>query len=288
MNRLMSTRAAMLLLLCAPAAAAAVVACSSSDSGGSSDNTNGATSCSDESLTVSFNPMYSSFDGTHTFQVPAVVDGVTASKVKWGISDDAIGSIAKDSESGGIMITVKKAGTATIVASAGDLCGSAKLTVTAATADDWQNGSDRYNDGITLGPPPGSGGGDGGGGGHGDGGRGAPNKELACTNCHGPTANSAFKDVAHTPEQTGGFSDTELENIFRNGEVPDGGYFDTDIVPYKQWQQFHKWDMTDEEAKGIIVYLRALTPESQEGSANFGGRFRDGGKAPHRDGGGGP
>ncbi len=56
---------------------------------------------------------------------------------------------------------------------------------------------------------------------------------TACTNCHGPTAtNGPFKTVSHTPEQTGGFSDTDLANIILNGEVPDGGYFDpTVLVP---------------------------------------------------------
>ncbi len=292
MNCLMSTRAAWLLVLCSPAIAGAIVACSGSDTASSSggSNTNGATSCTDESLDVSFKPMYSSYDGTHTFQVPAIVDGVSATKVKWGISDPDIADLAKDTTTGGVMISIKKAGTATIVASAGDLCGSSKLTVTEATTDAWENGNQRYNNGVTIGLPGShDGGGGGGGGGGGDGGgRGQPNKELACTNCHGPTANSAFKDVAHTPQQTGGFSDDDLEKIFREGTVPKDGYFDTDIVSYDQWQRFHKWDMSDEEAKGIIVYLRSLTPEAQEGAANFGGRFRDGGRPPPRDGGYGP
>jgi hypothetical protein len=93
--------------------------------------------------------------------------------------------------------------------------------------------------------------------------------------------------VQHTPEQTGGFSDADLMGIFQMGVVPTGGYFDTKIVSYAQWQQFHKWDVGD-SAKGLVVYLRSLTPAMQTGVPNFGGRFdggvRDGG-FPIRDGG---
>src|SRR5205823_3761794 len=121
--------------------------------------------------------------------------------------------------------------------------------------------------------------------------------ELACTNCHGDNTNSnaRYKDVQHTPEQTGGFSDDQLVPIFSMGQVPDGGYFDPDIIcpntrctpdqAYARWQSFHTWDMTDAEKKGIIVYLRSLTPAAQTGSSNFGGRC-DGGHCPRPDGGG--
>jgi hypothetical protein len=55
-----------------------------------------------------------------------------------------------------------------------------------------------------------------------------------------------------------------------------------------QWQGFHRWQMTDEEAKGLVVYLRSLTPTAQSGSSNFGGRFMpgDGGRGIRGDGGG--
>ena len=44
---------------------------------------------------------------------------------------------------------------------------------------------------------------------------------TACTNCHGPTAtNCPYKDVSHTPEQTGGFSDTDLQNIICTARSP--------------------------------------------------------------------
>lgn len=247
-------------------------ACSSSNS---SDTKPGSTSpaltsCATETLDVVFSPIYSAYESTHTYQVPAVVKGVAASAVKWGTSDPSMVDFAPDPSTGGTMLTIQKAGTAKIVASAGTLCGSSTLTVSAATPAQWAAGEKRYNNGVVLDVsmnPPSSA---------------TPTAmqaTAACTNCHGPTANNVFKTVSHTPEQTGGFSDDELRNIFRNGILPAGGSFDSSVVPLQFWQMFHKWTMTDEEAEGIIVYLRALTPEAQAGSFNFGGRL-DGGVPP--------
>jgi hypothetical protein len=92
----------------------------------------------------------------------------------------------------------------------------------------------RPDGGFMLFQPDGGGGGGGGGGGlrttdggsfyERDGG-------TACTNCHGPTAtNGPYRDVSHTPEQTGGFSDQELIGIFTGGMIPDGGYFDPSVI----------------------------------------------------------
>jgi hypothetical protein len=117
---------------------------------------------------------------------------------------------------------------------------------------------------------------------------------TACTNCHGPTAtDSVFKTVSHTPEQTAGFSDTDLQNIILNGQVPDGGYFDPSVVlpnceagancatfARNIWHSFHRWaDITPDELPGVICYLRSLAPQSQSGMSNFGAFFgRDAGR----------
>src|SRR5579872_5628278 len=94
----------------------------------------------------------------------------------------------------------------------------------------------------------------------------------ACTNCHGETAtNGPFTDVSHTPEQTGGFSDDEILNIVLHGTFPEGGYFDPTIAPYAAWQNFHRWaDIQPDQQRGIITYLRSLTPAPQKGQVNFG------------------
>jgi hypothetical protein len=287
----------------------AVAACSKSSSppgagggtggqgggGNGGGGNNGTTGCSNNQVTIVFSPMYSAFDGVHHFQIPAVVSGINPDAVTWSASDPSMVDIAVDDTTGGAMITAQKAGEVSIIATAGMLCGASKLTITAATTDDWEAGSARYNDGVVINRPP-RGGFDGGGNSDAsDASDAASPREAACTNCHGDNATLLqYKTVQHTPEQAGGFSDAELKNIFMNGMVPMGGYFDTMIVSYATWQTFHKWQMTDDEAKGIIVYLRSLTPSKQTGSGNFGGRFdagfpertpRDGGG---REGGGRP
>jgi hypothetical protein len=275
---------------------AAASACSSSGSttsgGGataSGDGGNGNTnvvnndapaSCTDanNALTVAFTPMYSAFDGVHTYQIPSIVLSVKDSVITWGASDPSMVTLAPDPILGGILITTKKAGTVTIVASAGGLCGTSLLTITSATPGDWDTGNQRYNDGVSVHL------GRGGATYDASAGVGGP----ACTNCHGPTAtDNRYKTVSHTPEQAGGFSDQDLIDIFENGIVPDGGYFDPSIVSYQQWQQFHKWsDITPDQQPGMVAYLRSLTPATQTGSSNFGG-LRDGG-GPRGDGGGFP
>jgi hypothetical protein len=233
----------------------------------------------------------------------------------------------------GVLITLEGTGNdggqVTVVATESTgACGESVLTITQNTIDDWNIGNARYNDGVALhtnAPAAFDGGGqmrltdggafdfDGGRPEGGMGGGGAPGLDFrtsdggsffetdggtACTNCHGPTATSGpYKTVSHTPEQTGGFSDMDLQNIIWNGEVPDGGYFDPTVLvsncdggsvctaqAMALWHSFHRWtDITSDELPGVICYLRSLTPESQNGSSNFGGRLgprRDGGARP--------
>jgi len=222
--------------------------------------------------------MYSAYDGVHTFQIPAVVNGVDQSQVTWSSSDASMVSLATDPITGGTMITVNGAGTTTITAQIGDVCGTSVLTIDSATTDAWDAGYSRYHDGVAAELPP-----DAGGGGHGF----NFNPQAACINCHNsdstPTPGSPFTAVSHTPEQAGGFSDSDLKGIFLDGNVPDGGYFDSTIVPQEVWHSFHQWQMTDDEANGIIVYLRSLTPAPQSGTSNFGGHNYDGGHGGHYD-----
>jgi hypothetical protein len=247
------------------------------------------------------------------------------------LSDPTQGNLQLEAfDNGGVLIpgvlitlsgTGNDAGQITVVAvESNGSCGTSVLNVTQNTVDDWNIGNARYNDGVALhlnlptrreaGAPvvPPDGGSDAGVVVRPDGGFGGLGLlasdagsyyetagGTACTNCHGPTAtNGPYKTVSHTPEQTGGFSDTDLQNIIWNGEVPDGGYFDPTVIitncdggpictaqALATWHQFHRWvDITADELPGVICYLRALTPEAQNGTANFGG-FRGG----RRDGG---
>jgi hypothetical protein len=239
-----------------------------------------------DGLPIKFNPIYSGYDGVHNYQVPVFVVGVDPASVTWGSSDPSYVSLQPYVS--GIMITTKKAGDVTIVATMGSKCGSAPLHITAFTPDDWNTGSMRYNNGNPLNldldaagladvtipdsglegfdasgidacayamPNP------------------FENPPAACTNCHGDMSNgkifgmTLFSDVQHTPEQTGGFSDDDLINVFVNGTVPPGGYFEGNIVPYCDWHTFHTWRdiSTPAEQKGMLAYLRSLTPMEQVG-----------------------
>jgi hypothetical protein len=265
-------------------------------SGGSGEVSDAAvaTGCPTNALTIVFKPMYSAYipNSVHTFQVPAVVNGIdpTAITINWTASDPTMVDLEPDPTTGGVMITTKNSGTVSIIANAGSLCGASLLTITAATDEDWMDGSARYNDGVVINRiPRGTGMGTGGAATEVDGGP----QQAACTNCHGPTATDLqFKTVAHTPEQTGGFSDTDLENIFQHGTFPIGDGtavapqgFDLSIVSYTLWQTFHKWDVGD-SPQDVVVYLRSLTPAAQTGTSNFNGGF-DGGVRPMGGGGGG-
>jgi hypothetical protein len=241
-----------------------------------------------DGLPIKFNPVYSGYDGVHNYQVPVFVEGVDPGSVTWGSSDPSMVSLQP--YVAGIMITTRKAGDVTIVAQMGSKCGSAPLHITAFTPQDWTTGSMRYNNGNPLNfdydaagispseipdaafdasgfdasgfdacalvtPNP------------------FENPPAACTNCHGDMSNgklfgmTLFSDVQHTPEQTGGFSDDQLINVFVNGTVPPGGYFNTTLLPYCDWHQFHTWRdiSTPAEQTGMLSYLRSLTPQEQVG-----------------------
>lgn len=230
--------------------------------------------CPKSAISILFSPMYSAYDGEHTFQIPAVVSGLDPTQVDitWSASDPEMVKIEPDPTTGGVMLTTRKAGKVSILANAGNLCGAASLTISDATPQDWADGSARYHDGVVINRLPRQTGGPGGGTGGS-----SSTANAACTSCHGDNASGAFKTVQHTPMQTGGFSDDELIKIFQEGVVPDDGYFDHSIVSYQLWQTFHKWDVGD-TPQSMVVYLRSLIPAAQTGMANFGGLIGGGGR----------
>jgi hypothetical protein len=248
--------------------AAVAVSCSSSSSGPPPATAAPIpkSSCVDAGLTIAFNPMYSAFDGTHLFQIPAVVRGSNGS-VTWSADERMVGMQADMERPNEVLIQMLKPGNVLInVESSDGKCGSAVLFISPAAESDWEIGNARYNDGHSLHLAAGA-----------TGGTGSP-LEMgsmggpACTSCHGETAtNGPYTNVSHTPEQTGGFSDEDLLNIILRGDFPDGGFFDTKVANRAAWHNFHRWtDITSDQQKGIITYLRSLTPVYQKGSINIG------------------
>lgn len=256
------------------ASAAQVAACSSSspsavanEAGPDSQVSAFDPVCTQGGLQIAFNPMYSAYDGKHIFKIPAVVYG-SNEEVTW-TADTSMVEMQIDSDlPNEVLIQVLNSGFTMIEAQSADgKCAVAPLTISPATAADWAIGNARYNDGTSLHLDAVATSGTGSALEMSDGSTGGP----ACTNCHGETAQSgAFRDVSHTPEQTGGFSDDDLLNIILRGTFPKGAYFDTSIVTYAYWQMFHRWtDIQPDQQRGIITYLRSLTPVPQKGQPIF-------------------
>jgi hypothetical protein len=199
------------------------------------------------------------------YQVPAIVSGVA--NAKWSADPADKVDIEDDMETGGVMITTRAAGEVKITATAGALSGTSTLHITAFTPQERADGEARYNNEIPLpsfmfdadaGPPmPGD--------------FTIPD-DLSCKNCHGSGAMAL--DVEHTPQQTGGYSDEELINIFANGTKPPGGKFKTMIPPFI-YTMFHTWGATEAEKKGLVAYLRSIAPAAQ-GEFDFGGLLNRG------------
>jgi hypothetical protein len=228
-----------------------LVGCGAADDGGAPPLIGGG-----GQLELAFSPMYSAYDGTHTFKIPAIVQNVMADK--WWIEPKEAADLVPDATNGGVMITTRMAGEFTVYAQAGSLKGQAQLIVTAATPDQWVAGETRYKNNVKItlpmGPP--------------DGGMGGPPgppefpDDAACGNCHGAVGERL--NVEHTPQQIGGYSDEELITIFMTGMKPAGSPFRSVIPPFI-YQMFHTWGTaTDEETSALVVYLRGLEPKSQE------------------------
>jgi hypothetical protein len=147
----------------------------------------------------------------------------------------------------GVMLTTRKAGDVTIVAfvTGTATCGTAPLHIEQFTTDDWNIGNARYNNGnpLVLNIDAGDSGFDGNfpEGGFDAAGFDASDlcarvKQMMIGNPFEGTMRSVhelprndeqrnalrmtlFMDVQHTPEQTGGFSGTDLTNVFVSGLI---------------------------------------------------------------------
>ena len=228
-----------------------------------------------QTLNVDFSPMYSGWDGMHTYQIPATIANAAVtgiSNVSWSASDTSMVDLAPANDGVGVMITTKKPGKVTITATAGPAIGKSLLTIAAYTPAQWSAGQARYNSGTTV---------TGHGGGGSDGGAGGGARDATCLSCHDPAAAASMatdsgRTVEHTPQQTGGFNDEQLKRIFMNGELPDSDANPLHISPTR-FMGFHQWSATDAEADGLVVFLRSLTPKSQ-GDLDFGGHGGGGGR----------
>jgi len=240
-------------------AAGALVACGGDEKGDDKSTDEGpAAGGSSGGLTLAFNPMYSAYEPEHTYQVPVIVDTLPPD-VEWSAEPADAVRIEANAQ-GAALLTMQKSGEVTIKAKTKDgKSGSAKLTIQAATPDEYKLGSDRYNSmqaairssdagAIGFGIDP----------------------SASCTNCHGDT--SAL-EVQHSPQQTAGYSAAELIKIFTEATKPEGIPQRT-TLPAMIWNQFHKWQMSDAEKQAIVVYLRSLPPKPTNANIDFLGAAR--------------
>lgn len=235
----------------------------------------GGQSCWSNDLPIAFAPdMYSAYiEGSNRiFMLPVLAQGAEGLTARWSASDPTMVKI-EPSYQGGMLLTMQRAGEVTITANANGRCGTSTLHITSATEEQWQAGIARYNNmyplpkitadagvpvdltNVVVDPP------------------GMP---PACTNCHGVTATSeVFRTITFTPNQTGGYSDQQLVDIFTKGVVPMDGYFSGSAAPASAWSVLHSWsDISAEQAQAIVVYLRSLNPRASSQPDNDPGFVR--------------
>jgi hypothetical protein len=210
-------------------------------------------------LTIVYPTMYSAYDGVHTFQVPAHVDGTAVELSGWTAIPATAVTFDPDPETGGVMITVQEAvPEITIAASAGPIGGTAPLYITEATPEDWERGEARYANGVEydlpmlnfadlINPdwvPP------------------EPPDNLACNNCH--TTGAKYFEIQHTPTQIARLSNEDLITILTTGMKPQGVDFRVLPEAFEHlYVGFHTWEASEEDQLGLIVYMRSLTPAGQ-------------------------
>ena len=217
-----------------------------------------------KALTIVYTNNHSAHDGQHNFVVPLHVDGAEPELSDWKAIPASAVTFDADPDTGGVLVTINEAvAEITIAVSTGDIGGTAPIHVTKATPAEWEAGNKRYNNGVDfmlpdldfsaiLDPnwmPP------------------MPPPNLACNNCH--SSGAKYFEIQHTPTQMARFSDAELTDIFTKGTKPPGYGFR--VLPpmlgsttnVQIYEMYHKWDTTPEEIKGLIVYLRGLTPAGQ-------------------------
>jgi mono/diheme cytochrome c family protein len=168
---------------------------------------------------------HSGWDGTHTYRVPVAVYGAT--DVTLEADDGSIVSIAPTqledtSQDPGtyFIVTAHAAGTVTLTAKTAGGSASATLTIASYALADFAVGEHRYLNAATSGP--------------------------ACIQCHSPNGG-----IDHSPSQMASATDGDVISVITTGVLVEG-------KPITQVK--HKWAVSDQEARGLVAYLRALPP----------------------------
>jgi hypothetical protein len=189
---------------------------------------------------LSFSPdtSYSGFDGMHAFKVPIAVydagDDLKVTATDPSAATIAPVKLAQPTKPDGthdngryFMITVKKAGTITLVAESHGKKAQATITATSYPTERWTAGEARYTNAGSNGDPP-------------------------CTQCHAGSAG-----IDHSPASMASATDTALGTVITTG-ISTAGF------PIKEMSKGHRWEVSDEERDGLVTYLRGLEPRGFE------------------------
>jgi hypothetical protein len=224
-------------------------------------------------LDVIYDTAYSAYVPDQVFQVPFHVQDSAVVLGDWfaipadAVSFDEDPDIAAE-DGGGVLVTVlADVPEITIGVHSGMLGGTAPLHITSGTPELWEMGRARYDNGVEYELPeltaedfamllldpnymiP------------------APEPNTSCKTCH--STGAKYFEIQHTPTQAARFSDDELKTILTMGTKPAGIGFRVlpdmlgDKTNVQIYEEFHRWEGSDDEIKGLILYLRSLTPTGQ-------------------------
>ncbi len=213
-----------------------------------------------KAIKINYPVSYSGFDGVHTFKVPMSSLCGPEPLANWHAEPASAVTFDDDPDNAnGVMVTIIAAvPEITIAVVDGTKGGKAPLHVTIGTPAQWELGNTRYHTGsdwtlnITapMAPPP----------------------DTKCTVCHGSNSSATF-NVQHTPTQAARISDEGIKQIMTTGTKPADVPFrvlpptfmfgTTTLTNAELYKMFHLWKATDDQIKGMILYLRSLTPTGQ-------------------------
>jgi hypothetical protein len=79
-----------------------------------------------------------------------------------------------------------------------------------------------------------------------------------------------------------------LQATFLYGQLPPDFFYDESVLPLEIWRAYHRWTLTQDEARGLVVYLRSLEPRPEARDPDVSGFMRpwlkpEGGVVGERD-----
>ena len=194
--------------------------------------------------------IHTGYDGSAEFRVPVYTDlsKHVFGEAQWSTGDSSIVQVEPVDEpsqypSRGVwaMLTTKGPGQTTVTATIGDYLVGSTVTVASYTPAQVAAGQARYN-----------------GNGTGD--------RVSCASCHQQAGG-----VDHSPTEMAHHDDDALLTVITEGHYPDlcvtdegdectCGTSGCETEPGYVLSVEHQWNLTEDEAAGIVPYLRSLAP----------------------------